>query len=586
MKRIITCLLSAVMLCTSSAYAVNVSKLDISWENPRTFSVEGTADSKKSGERISFQVLNPGKAMTDLAEKENPSKDYFVKLYQTTTGENGEFAFSFDMENATDKSGEFTLRIKNSSESGEAKDIKFYYYSKPEVDSLSGRLAANMGKQSKDDGAVSAIGTILTTEARNMFFNDFPLYDSVVFGGAVNDVSESLSYMPASTDGKQMMQNIRLAVVLAAAENNKISPDSLFDDYSKDLNITENAEYLAYKGYTAAYKNSFDAFFNTQKNKKMLRAEDYTDLFKKSVVLTELAKSNGTGGVRDTLEKFKEYFDLTKYSQSKYRNEICDKIAKGFESKSINSLLDVQTLLDTEIKDNPPINGGGSGGGGSSGGSSDGGKKMTMPSYASAGNGIIQNENTDVNLEEKSAFTDLDNFDWVKEEIEYLADRGVISGYSKQIFAPGDNLSRAQACTIICKVFSLNDDALSNVFEDIKDDDWYKNFVMSAYQAGIVYGYTDSLFGAEKPITRQDFVVMMTRALDKYGVNLKPADDDSTFADQELISDYAIEGVKKFKHAAIISGKGDNEFDPLGNITRAEAAKIIYRVKNIYEGRE
>lgn len=80
---------------------------------------------------------------------------------------------------------------------------------------------------------------------------------------------------------------------------------------------------------------------------------------------------------------------------------------------------------------------------------------------------------------------------------------------------------------------------------------------------------------------------MLMRALDKYNIILPESETDETaFADESSISDYALESVNKFKNASVISGKENGEFDPLGNITRAEAAKIIYRVQSIFEGRE
>lgn len=595
MKKIIIGILSAMAVCTTSVGAVNISDLDISWEEPRVFTVRGTSDSGESGERVSFQVLNPGKS---LQPGTNPKNTDLVKLYQTETGENGEFTFSFDIENVTSNSGEFTLRVKNAAEDTDPTEVKFNYYSKDEVNAVTEKISAYMGKEAKDEEAISGIAAILNEEARSVYFNSFPLYDSVKESEVINDASECLSYMELTADGKQMMENIRLAILIAASENNFIELDELFDKYSDDFGISDSDEYKLYSEYTDVYKNSFNSFFTAQKSGKILSAEKYVKAFNDSIVLTELSKANGVGAVDEVLEKFNTYFDMTKYQESIDKNQdnkdtICDKIAKGFEQNTIKSILEVQSILDTNISSGQGGGGGtASGGGGSAsggGGSSNGGSSIgtTIPSYVSSKPSVSSEEPASVTSQVKSSFGDLEGVAWAKDEIEYLAERGVLSGYSNDVFAPNDNLTRAQTCKILCKVFSLSEETTESAFTDVSDDAWYKGFVMGAYKSGIVNGYSENLFGAEQAVTRQDFVVMMMRALEKYEIELSVNEtDDTSFTDEDQISDYALESVKKFKSASIINGKDDGNFEPLGNITRAEAAKIIYKVKNIYEGRE
>jgi len=103
---------------------------------------------------------------------------------------------------------------------------------------------------------------------------------------------------------------------------------------------------------------------------------------------------------------------------------------------------------------------------------------------------------------------------------------------------------------------------------------------------GIVMGQSEKFFGADSDITRQDFVVMLKRAMDYFQVALEKNDTEVTFIDAENIREYALESVKAFSAAGIISGRDDGSFDPTGRITRAEAARVAYNVKMIYEGRK
>ncbi|GIP39284.1 hypothetical protein J31TS4_25640 [Paenibacillus sp. J31TS4] len=49
------------------------------------------------------------------------------------------------------------------------------------------------------------------------------------------------------------------------------------------------------------------------------------------------------------------------------------------------------------------------------------------------------------------------------------------------------------------------------------------------------------------------------------------------FADRANISPWALEAISAAANAGIITGYPDNTFNPQGNATRAEAAKVIVR---------
>ena len=51
------------------------------------------------------------------------------------------------------------------------------------------------------------------------------------------------------------------------------------------------------------------------------------------------------------------------------------------------------------------------------------------------------------------------------------------------------------------------------------------------------------------------------------------------FADEASISSYAKSAVGVLAGLGIINGKGNNQFDALSNATRAEAAKVVYLLR-------
>ena len=74
----------------------------------------------------------------------------------------------------------------------------------------------------------------------------------------------------------------------------------------------------------------------------------------------------------------------------------------------------------------------------------------------------------------------------------------------------------------------------------------------------------------ERIISRQELVSLLGRHLSgNYSEEL-------TYADKDDIYYWAVDDVKKLSSYKIVSGYPDNTFRPVNDITRAEAAVIIY----------
>lgn len=113
-------------------------------------------------------------------------------------------------------------------------------------------------------------------------------------------------------------------------------------------------------------------------------------------------------------------------------------------------------------------------------------------------------------------------------------------------------------------------------FKDISDG-WYYEEIIEAYELGIVTGVTPTTFAPNDPITREQYVTMLWRMLDK------PMAKNSTisFADAADISGWAKDAVAWGVEAGVIKGYEDNTFCPAAEITRAELATFTYR---LFEG--
>ncbi|MEM5767160.1 MAG: S-layer homology domain-containing protein, partial [Bacillota bacterium] len=112
-------------------------------------------------------------------------------------------------------------------------------------------------------------------------------------------------------------------------------------------------------------------------------------------------------------------------------------------------------------------------------------------------------------------------------------------------------------------------------FADAKGK-WYEAAVNEMGSRKIIAGRSTSVFDGDASITRAEFIVILVRAL---GL---PADGVSSFADVPADAWYT-GAVATAAQYGIVSGKGDNQFDPNANITRQEAMLMLQRATALTE---
>lgn len=165
---------------------------------------------------------------------------------------------------------------------------------------------------------------------------------------------------------------------------------------------------------------------------------------------------------------------------------------------------------------------------------------------------------------------------WYSESVNFLAARDIIKGKGNGIFEPNANITRAEFVQILANMAGADlSKYTTSSFDDVKTDNWFFGAVQWAHESGIAYGFNGS-FNPDANITRQDMAVMLDQYNKKVaGYTLESINEAVKFADDSEIAEYAKEAVSTMQKAGIISGKGNNIFDPKANATRAEASSMI-----------
>ena len=176
-----------------------------------------------------------------------------------------------------------------------------------------------------------------------------------------------------------------------------------------------------------------------------------------------------------------------------------------------------------------------------------------------------------------TAFKDIADH-WAKEEIEFAASRGLLSGTSTTAFSPNSAMTRGMFVTALGRLAKADVSSYTkSSFIDVKSGAYYMGYIEWASKNNIVTGTGNGTFAPDQSITREQMAVIMLNYAKATGFILPKVYMEHTFADSTKISAYAKEAVKQMQMAGVISGKSGNLFDSQGAATRAEASAVLFR---------
>ncbi len=190
-----------------------------------------------------------------------------------------------------------------------------------------------------------------------------------------------------------------------------------------------------------------------------------------------------------------------------------------------------------------------------------------------------------------SSMATLDKFEdmaghWANYDVEYMADRGLVSGVSDNAFNPEANITRAEYVTILDRAMEY---ALieGESFADVPATEWYAAYVATAKANGLLNGLpTDDGFKPEQPITREEMALFTYNAIQQVGKTdewlASMPDDYAKFTDTAEVSAWAETALKYLIQTGIIKGTSDTTVSAKENATRAQGAVILKRFMQLF----
>ena len=124
---------------------------------------------------------------------------------------------------------------------------------------------------------------------------------------------------------------------------------------------------------------------------------------------------------------------------------------------------------------------------------------------------LLKDDVRDDNLTANSVFTDVALGKWYNKSISTMAKIGIVKGRTADTFVPNAPITRAEFAAI-CSRFDRSNVEIKSDFNDISGH-WAENEIRRAASLGWIQGYTDGSFKPDQNITRAEAASMINRML-------------------------------------------------------------------------
>lgn len=180
---------------------------------------------------------------------------------------------------------------------------------------------------------------------------------------------------------------------------------------------------------------------------------------------------------------------------------------------------------------------------------------------------------------EQAAIKDIPADYWAKQAVESVVQENIMKPDENGNFNPEKGLTRIEFVQALLKILSNDnlDVNIKNSFTDINESDAYYADVLRSEQLGIVYGYPDNTFQPNNTMLRSETTSVISHITkDKY-IDCSIL---SPYSDRNDVPEWArLPYAKSINYGIFINHPDENKLEPNRDITRAEAAVLLSKLK-------
>lgn len=190
-------------------------------------------------------------------------------------------------------------------------------------------------------------------------------------------------------------------------------------------------------------------------------------------------------------------------------------------------------------------------------------------------------------------FEDVPSDHWAAADIGYVTERNLFTGVNGAQFHPSGRLSWAMLSTVLYRYAGSPEVSGPSPYADMAEDQWYTPGILWAYENRIfpLRNLNSPQLDVNAEVRRAEFCIMLYKFADALGQPVPDSDSpvaSNSFTDMDWILfssagcaslyDEAVTAMLRWAlPLGILEGVSDTSLDPLGSLSRAQAAAMISR---------
>jgi len=150
-----------------------------------------------------------------------------------------------------------------------------------------------------------------------------------------------------------------------------------------------------------------------------------------------------------------------------------------------------------------------------------------------------------ITITREPIFTDLIDWEyqWEADSVIWLFGEGIISGIGNKLFAPNNNITRAQFAVLFARTMGISGSEYNGSFPDVPDGLYYTGIVEMMVKMGYIKGYADGYFHPDNTISYQDVFLLAYRYLEDNDLLSEGTWDTVNISDHIELDEYVKQAI-------------------------------------------
>lgn len=127
----------------------------------------------------------------------------------------------------------------------------------------------------------------------------------------------------------------------------------------------------------------------------------------------------------------------------------------------------------------------------------------------------VQFDNYSDKDEYNSEYPDVAKTAWYYRYISFADGKDIISGFDDGLYYPEINMTRAEFTSVAARYMGIEPSDKKSTYPDVRQDAWYRGYIMALADKDIISGYTDGTYHPEEKITRAEAITIINHITER-----------------------------------------------------------------------